>query len=232
METKIVFALTVGPLISVAALSPIVLYIVARWRAHREPIADPQLGIKFVLHYFSIIAFHLALAGATLLIYTMIKPGGGSETMDSESKSESYRMAFGFLLPAGMVLAAHLAMIRRTNDVQFPGVKRLFYGFNLLITGLAGFAALVIGFQALLFKGSTHGMAHFGGAAILVYCTAWGLLAWRFDQLVIGSSGFSAVGGGSIVMPQAPPPPPPAAAAGGGLPSLGGGSFPPLEPPK
>ena len=233
METKIVSTLMVGPLVSVAALSPVVLYLVARWRAHREPIVDPQLGIKFILHYFSIIAFHLALAGATLLIYTMIKPGGGSETMDSESKSESYRMAFGFLLPAGMVLAAHLAMIRRTNDVQFPGVKRLFYGFNLLITGLAGFAALVIGFQALFFKGSTHGMAHFGGAAILVYCTAWGLLAWRFDQLVIGSRGFSALGGppGNIVMSPAPPPPP-AAAVGGGLPPLGGGSFPPLDPPK
>lgn len=239
MERFFLFqGLALTPLISVASFAPVILYAVARWRAHREPVNDPQLGIKFLLHYFAVLGFHLALAGGTLLIYTMIKPGG--EDSDSSSKSELYRIAFGMLVPAGMVLGAHLGLIRRTNEAQFPGVRKLFVGFNLMITGLAGFAALIVGFQALFYSGSTHGVGHFGGAAILVYCTAWGLLVWRYDSLVIGPlDPYANLGGppGNVVTPPAPPTPAPPAAttsggSGGGLPPLGGGSYPPLDPPK
>lgn len=233
MELKFMLLPAAAPLLMVASFAPIVLYIVARWRAHRDPAPDPQLGLKFVIYYFATMGLHLALVGGTLLLYTMIRPGGE----DSDSKSQMYRMAFGFIVPAGVVLGAHIALLVRTNDNQFPGVKRLFYGFNLLITGLAGFAALVAGVQALFHKGSTDGFGHFGGAAIVVYCTAWGLLAWRFDSIVIGPTQFGMHGGPPGHIMQPPPPPPPQQAAsgggsGGGLPPLGGGSFPPIDPPR
>ena len=229
MEAKFLLLQVAAPLMSVAAFAPVVLYIVARWRAHKEPIQDTQLGLKFVIHYFATVGFHLGLGGGTLLIYTMIRPGGE----DGEPKGDMYRLAFGFLIPAGIVLAAHLALLTRTNDKQFPSVRRLFAGFNLLITGIVGFAALVAGVQALLARGSTGGMGHLGGAAILVYCTAWGMLAWRFDLIVLGGGGFSATGGPpSNIVPPSYPLPPAAAAGGdkGGLPPLGGGSFPPIDP--
>ncbi|MEO8699775.1 MAG: hypothetical protein ABI867_07015 [Kofleriaceae bacterium] len=235
MELKFMLLPAAAPLLMVASVAPIILYIVARWRAHRDPAPDPQLGLKFVIYYFATIGLHLALVGGTLLLYTMIRPGGD----DGDSKSQMYRMAFGFIVPAGVVLGAHIALLVRTNDNQFPGVKRLFYGFNLLITGLAGFTALVVGVQALFHKGSTDGLGHFGGAAILVYCTVWGLLAWRFDTIVIGPSQLGGMHGGPPMpgsFPAPPPPPPPSsqAASGGGsgLPPLGGGSFPPIDPPR
>ena len=120
----------------------------------------------------------------------------------------------------------------------------MFFGFNLVITGLVGFVALIIGFQALFAKGSTGGMGHLGGSGILIYGGAWGVLAWRFATMVFGDGG-----GPSMPMPEIVPPPQPAIAhpesryappaatppadkppsGGGGLPPLGGGSFPPID---
>ena len=228
------------PAISVALLGPVVLYLVARWRAHREPQADPQLGFKFVLHYFSTIAFHTALAGATLLLYTMIRPGGddgerlrafGERIADTSWKSPYYRAAFGFLVPAAIVFAGSLLALARTNDAQHTGVRKLFTGFNLLITGLVGFAALVLGFQALFAKSSTDGMGHLGGSAILVYCSAWAVLGYRMYTMVLGNDRtWGSQDPPDIVPPPGPPPEiPPAASSSGGLPSLGGGSFPPID---
>lgn len=224
-ELKIMVFQILAPLMTVTAFAPVVLYIVARWRAGRDPVPDPQLGLKFALYYFATGGLQLALAGITLLAYTMIKPSGE----DLDSKSEMYRLAFGFVLPAAAVLGAHLALLARTNDRQYPGVRRLFVGFNLLITGLVGFAALVLGAQALFAKGSTHGMGHLGGAAILIYCTAWGLLAWQFDFLVIGRDNFMAGGPPGHVVP--PPGATPGDPGGAGLPSLGGGAYPPIGQP-
>jgi hypothetical protein len=182
--------------------------------------------MKFALHYFAMSAFQLALAGAALLLYAMISPG------PSDAKGPIYRAALGMLFPASIVLGVHLGVLRRTNDDMFTSVKRLFAGYNLLVTGLIGFVALVIGFQMLFQKGSTHGAGHMAGAMVLVYCTAWVLLGWRFSHLVLGTpdaaNGPPSSDIGTGAMPPMPTPPA-AAAGGGGLPSLGGGSFPPID---
>jgi hypothetical protein len=142
-------------------------------------------------------------------------------------------MAFGFLVPSLIVLVSSLVLLMRTNDAQHTGVRKLFLGFNLLLTGMAGFGALVLGFQALFAKGSTGGMGHFGGAAILVYCSGWLVLGWRYYQLVVGST--HVWGSGDPPDIVAPPGPPqqggqvPPGGSATGLPALGGGAFPPLE---
>jgi hypothetical protein len=205
-----------------AMFGPMVLYIVARWRAHRAATVDPQLGLKFALHWFATTAFQLALMGGVLLVWTIIRPG-------SAGKGDMYRVAFAMLVPAGIVLGVHMMLLKRTNDEEAPGVRRLFLGYNLLITGLVGFVALVMGFQLLFMKGSTAPAGHLAGAAVLVYCSAWAGLGWRFGQLVSGDWG----GGRGLpdeVVPPSPQQQPPATAAGGaGLPPLGGGSYPPIE---
>jgi hypothetical protein len=222
-----------GPMMSVVAiimiammLGPVILYILSRWRANRGTVPDNQVGAKFALHYFAMTAFQLALAGGALLLYAMISPG------PSDAKGPIYRAALGMLMPAGLVLGVHLALLRRTNDDMFPSVRRLFAGYNLLVTGLIGFIALVVGFQMLLQKGSTHGAGHMAASMVLVYCTAWSLIGWRFGQLVLGvpdaANGPPSAGVGPGAMPPTMPTPP-AAAAQGGLPSLGGGSFPPID---
>lgn len=202
---------------------PMVLYIIARWRAHRAGVVDPQLGLKFAMHWFATTALHIALAAGTFLIFTTIAPN------ISPVKGDLYRIGFALLIPAGIVLGVHLMLIKRTNDLEVPGVRRLFLGYNVLATGLVGFFGLLMAFQMLFKKGSTHGMGHMAGAIVLVYCSAWAAFGWRLGQTVLGDwSG----GAGGLTDQIVPPPqqqPPQAAAGGGGLPPLGGGAYPPID---
>lgn len=229
-------------LVTITIFVPVVLYLVARWRAARSGETDNHLGLKVALHYFAISAFQLGLAGFTLLVWGLIS------SAPSETKSVFNRMAIGMIMPAVLVMAAHLSILKRTNDATSTGVRRLFAGYNLIVTGLLGFVALVIAFQALLAKGSSGEMGRVAGAMVLVYGTAWAIVGWRFGQLVL--PGGPGAGTGASPMPPTtsssspssagPPPPstpsaptPPSAtpsSTSGGLPSLGGGSFPPIEP--
>ncbi len=218
-------------LVSITIFVPIILYVIARWRAGKGP-EDQHLGLKVALHYFAVTGLHLALAGLTLLIWTMIS------SAPSEMKSVFYRIAMGMLVPAVLVQAAHLSLLRRTNDAQITGVRRLFAGYNLIITGLLGFIALVMAFQALLAKGSSGEVGRVAGAMVLVYGTAWAVIGWKFGQSVLPGGGMgTGTGVGALTMsaPQAGIAEAPAAAvvtppASGGLPALGGGAYPPIEP--
>lgn len=214
--------LAVVVLLAILVVAPLVLYVIARWRAARDATPDTQLGLKFALHYFATSAFQLLLAGGTLLIYTLISP------RTAEAGSTGYRVAMGLIIPAGIVLAAHVSLLRRTNDDAAPGVRRLFWGYNMLVTGIVAFFALVLGFQALLAKGSTFGVGHLAGSMVVVYGAAWAIVGFKFGQLVLGTA---PVGGASID-PPAPPPVQPTSSAPTqhGLPPLGGGAFPPIDP--
>ena len=56
--------MVVGPLLLWMLISgPFVLYPIARWRAHRDAVVDPQLGLKTALEYFRMLAFQLGLLG-------------------------------------------------------------------------------------------------------------------------------------------------------------------------
>ena len=201
---------------------PLILYPIARWRAHRDPVLDPQLGIKVALAYFGLIAFQLVLLGGTTVLYTILS------TMGSDEKSSVVRTGFGLLVPAGIVLAGHVSLLRRTNQDQFPGVRRLFVGYNFVVTGLFGFTAFVLVFEALFAKGSGGDAARLAWAGLLVYGGAWAAVGVQLGRLVLGgySSGSPQSGPPSNLVA---PPPPPAAPQGPTLPSLGGGSFPPLD---
>jgi hypothetical protein len=227
----------VGPLLTATSIllvllvvPPLVLYVIARWRAHRDGIADPQLGLKCALYYFATSALQLGLAGVALLIYQLISPSTGD-------KGAGYRAAIGFIIPAGLVLVAHVGLLKRTNDEQLQNVRRLFYGFTLIVTGLIAFFALVLGFQALFAKGSTHGVGHTAGSMIVVYGAAWALIGYKYGQLVLPPGGGSVSSAGPGVgtaepLPYHPPVPTPPSQTQTGLPVLGGGSYPPIEPPK
>lgn len=200
-------------------IGPLVLYPIARWKAHRDPIADGQLGIKVALHYFRMLSFQLLLLGAVTLIWTII-------SKSSMDKGAFYRVAFGLLVPGAIVFGAHTVLIKRTNDEYVGGVRRLFLGYNLLVTGLIGFTALIFGFQALFAKGSSGDAGRMFLAAVLVYCSAWAGVGFMFARTVLtpmDASGPPA----NVVTPSAPVPPQP---AGPSLPSLSSGSFPPIEP--
>jgi hypothetical protein len=198
---------------------PLVLYVMAQWRARREPVADPQLGIKVALHYFALVGFHVALFGAVLLIYSVIS------SLPSEAKGSAFRSALALVLPGGIVLAVHIAALRRTNDATVPGVKRLVAGYNLFITGIAGVIALILTFQALFERGSSGELGRLAVAMLVGYGGAWVFVGLQLTRDVLG-----------------PPPPPgtglpadatqPQQPTQVGLPVLGGGAFPPIKPDR
>jgi hypothetical protein len=200
---------------------PLLLYPIARWKAHRDGIVDPQLGLKVALHFFALLAFQLVMLGAVIVIFTLFSKGVGSS-----GKGDLYRAGFALLIPAGAVLAAHLVLLRRTNQDQYPAVRRLFLGYNLLVTGLIGFMSLVFAFQLLFKKGSAGDAGRFGIAAVLVYVGAWAACGIHFGRLVFGDHGAQPP---SNVMP--PPSPGNVATQQSGpvLPPLSAGSFPPID---
>ena len=72
----------------VGLLLPFVLYVVARWRAHREPTGNPQLGMKVALGYFLVTALQvLARRHRGPALYAIIS--------SDEDKGSLYRAGFG-----------------------------------------------------------------------------------------------------------------------------------------
>lgn len=209
-------------LLWVLVIGPLLVYPIARWKLHKEQLVDPQLGMKIALHYFKMLALQTVLLGAVVLVWTVISKGG--------SKGDAYRAAFGFLVPGGIVLGLHGVMLKRTNDDQLVHVRRLFLGYNLIITGLVGFVALVLGCQVLFAKGSAGNDGRLVLAGVLVYGGAWVALGMQFGRLVFGD--FGAAGGppSHVMPPPSPTPTAHSAPAGPSLPPLGAGSFPPIEP--
>lgn len=204
----------VAILVWLLGIAPLFLYPIARWKAQREPHVDNQLGLKVALHYFKLIGFQVLLLGGAVILWTVIRKGG--------SKGDGFRVGFGYLVPAAIIFGAHVAMLKRTTDETLITVRRLFMGYNLIVTGIIGTVALVVGFQALFAKGSVAEEGRLYLAACLVYVTAWALCGARFAML----SGADLTGAPpqQVTMPPGPPPP-----AGPSLPSLGGGSYPPIN---
>ena len=218
-------ALVLSLALALLVIAPLVLYLIARWRAHRDGIYDPHLGLKLALHFFAANAFQLGLAGAAMLIYMLISPS-------THDKGDGYRAAIGFIIPAVIVLVVHVGLLKRTNDDALPGVRRLFLGYTVLLTGLVAFFALVLGFQALFAKGSTGGVGHMAGAMIVVYGTAWAVIGFKYGQEVLGTGSPPPSYPVEHVVPAAPIVPTPPAQTQTGLPVLGGGSYPPIDQPK
>src|SRR5262249_29231742 len=157
------------------------LYPLARWKANREQVSDPQLGLKVALHYFALLAFQLVLLAVVIIIFTLFSKTGAS-------KGSAYRAGFGLVIPAAGILAAHLTLLKRTNEAQFPGVRRLFLGYNLAVTGLVGFAALLFAFQVFFAKGTAGDEGRLAIASVLVYTGAWAACGIQFARIVLGDS--------------------------------------------
>ncbi len=148
-------------------MAPVVLYLVARWRQNREPVVDGQLGIKFALCFFRQLGYQTLLMAGFMVLYGMFgKSFSGHRDL-------IMRPAFGLLIPALIVWGAHNLALQRTNRIQFPGVERLFAGYNLLTTGIVGFVALILVFQSLFAKGSSGDGGRVAWSLALIYTSAW-----------------------------------------------------------
>jgi hypothetical protein len=162
-----------GPIVMVYViltmmLIPLLLYVIARWREHREATPDPQMGLKFALGYFKWQGFQIALAGAAVLLWSV------TSSMPSEFHEYIYRPAFGMILPGLLVFGVASWALLRTNQIERPQVSRLLAGYSMLLVGIFAFTFLVIGFVLLFQKGSGNKEANrFVWSMLFVYGAAW-----------------------------------------------------------
>ncbi len=143
-------------------LAPII-YIFIKWRSYRDagPV-DPRLGLKVILYYFKTLGYHALLVGFVLLI---------SQSMDGRFGRQA-KISLAFLISGGIVYGIHRYLIaNKTNTTDFPQTERIYIGFNLLITGIAGMASLIT-LAITLFEGSGSRIA-MPASFSLVYVTAW-----------------------------------------------------------
>jgi hypothetical protein len=164
----------------VGTIFPILLYVIARWRDHSAEDRDPQLGLKFALHFFRVQSYQLLLFGTAMLLYSML-----SKELKGDLREYVWRPAMAFIVSSGIVFGVTTAILARTNNYNYPSVGRLFNGYNLMVSGLIGFAALTAGFQAMFQKGSSGEFGRIAWTGILVYATAWVVQGAIFGRSVL-----------------------------------------------
>jgi len=168
MASSMVY-IVVAPVIMLTAALPVVIYIVARWRASRGGEApDPQLGFKVVLSWFRVSAYQLLLLGGFLLLYGLIGDLDGDQ-------EDVLRTAGGLLFPAFVIFVAHLLALEVTNASERPTVVRMFAGLNLVQTGLIGFIAVVFAGILLFQKDVPTQVGRMAWSLVLVYVPAWAI---------------------------------------------------------
>jgi hypothetical protein len=155
------------PMMIVGIFGPMVLYLVARWRDQREPLPDPQLGLKFALNFFKWQGYQVALVGVAVLIWSILT------SMPSEFRETLWRPAFGALVPGLLVFGVASYALTRTNHLERPQVGRLIAGFNMMLTGIVGFGTLVMAFQVLFAKGESGEPGRTIWSFTVVYVGAW-----------------------------------------------------------
>lgn len=176
--------------------SPIILYVIARWRAARDPALDPQLGYKFALHYFAMLALHALLGGSAVALHALL--AGGSD------RNLELRIAAGVMLPSAALLGGAIAMLSMTTDRLLPSVRRLFVGYNLLVAGIVAFVGCVMACEVLLSPGGGDGLGYVAGSIACVYGAATvGLLVFMHRLVVGGGPPSMAM---PMPMPAAAPP--------------------------
>ncbi len=160
------------PLMMMWMSIPVVIYLVARSRSSAEN-EDTQIGMKVALHLFRVLGFQLALMGVFLVLFGVISKAPTADMM---------RLGFGLAIPAGAVFFVHTMLSRKTNGDTFPAVRRMFEGWNLIITAIPGFISLVA-FCVVLFAkmpGAKGDMLRMVFPFLLTYGGAWGALSFMW----------------------------------------------------
>ena len=198
VETSAMFLslLSVLPFFALLTLLPLGLYVLARWQDSRASVADSQLGFKFALHLFRLSAYQLFLVGLFFLLVVVLERAlavyvQGSLLEVAERTRSMLIQTVGVLIPAGLVFSVCAWVLTRTNQQSYPALGRLFSGYNLVITGIAGFVALIMLFQKvfwILFISKVGKVDTMPIAFSLVYTTAWIIHGFLFGRRILKAS--------------------------------------------
>jgi hypothetical protein len=149
------------------------VYVVLRWRAYRDGgPADPQLGLKVLLHAFQSYGLFTALIGIGCILYALLPPASNDQVL---------RIGLPLLIIGGVVFFAHAVVIaRRTNSAAKPMVSRTFAGINFAVTGTAGFLSAAALLVSVFQPGDTGDAIRVCLSIALVAVPAWVLHGFLF----------------------------------------------------
>jgi len=139
------------------------VYLFIKWRSYRDAAPpDPQLGIKVILYYFKVLAYHACLASLAAFFMALQK----------SSRTSSKMVPLGIFLSCCIIYVVHHVLIQKwTNTIEFPQTARIYTGFNLIIVGLVGMISFAFTTATLLDKGIKNIETPL--SFFVVYAIAW-----------------------------------------------------------
>lgn len=173
--------MVMGPVLLAVVFAPIIIYLVGRWRAHRDNQPDPYLGIKTILAWFHMASYQLLLSCSAIFLYAVLAdlPDFATESM--------VRTSIGFALPAALIFAVHTVALTRTNSAERPNIQRMFAGVSLAQTSVVAFVGLLMGGFLLLQKNTPTQLNRLAIVIVVVYGGAWVAQIARFFYMLGGN---------------------------------------------
>lgn len=170
-----------GPIILLSVMLPVIIYVVARWRAKDDSAPDPHLGMKVAISMFKLSSFHLVLAAAFIMLLTLLVD------MPEFVSEQMMRLGAGLALPGTIIFVIHEYALKQTNSEQRPSVARMFAGVSLVQSGMLAFTGLVLGGVVLFQKNPPEELGRASLALLLIYGTAWAMQGISLLRQVTGA---------------------------------------------
>jgi hypothetical protein len=139
---SVIFALLgVMPFVLLGLAIP---YAVLRLRDAQNRQADPQLGLKVVMHYFFSLGILIALSGLTVWVVDFIlqldlfRGSSSYSTYNREPfPNGAQRTGMGLIVSGGIFIGLHLVfLLALTGTRDLGAVRRMFVGWRFAIHGL------------------------------------------------------------------------------------------------
>lgn len=154
-----------------ALMALAVPYIVLRSRDGRQEVQDPQLGLKTALHLIGSIGIVIGITGFTFVVTEILMRDSTSSTTWF---TPLIRAGLGMILSGLIITAGNWwFLLMRTNDRQWPAVRRTFVGSRLVIHGIVICITLTGTLVALFLDDAPEEIAKVFGGSLLVWFASW-----------------------------------------------------------
>ena len=117
-------------------------YFVLRWRDDKQQPRDPDLGIKFGLHFLLTIAILLLVTGVSIIAADFLLQIS-THQRDFTLKTGGMRTGFALTVAGAFLAPIFFYMVwTKTNDALLPSVRRFFIGSRFIVSGMVSIITL------------------------------------------------------------------------------------------
>jgi hypothetical protein len=139
LSTTAGFGILAAPFLLFSFVIP---YALLRLQDSRNPEHDPQIGVKSVFYFIFSLGVLIFLIGLNILVYDYILERTEAYKWDWSS---AQRVSTSLMATGVGICLLHLLMILiGTNDIEWPGTRRVFIGYRLAIFALVVLGAVTI----------------------------------------------------------------------------------------